>query len=301
MIIRQLSIDEFYALFAARVAYGSEAFCRLNADKAEAVRFFAGYESIESAPCMGVALGLKRGEWHAPFSAPFGEIAYAKAPTLQQTYDFASELKETLGGAPVHITLAPQFYDTANLPIMAGVLANYAQRTVWEYNFHFTLDQLDNYEATLGRSARYNLHKALASGFQCCEASLERAYAVIKANRESHGYYLSMTLQQVLDTAQVLPAHGMVLSRGGEDVASAIVFGVTEDVAQVIYWGDAPGYAKEKPMNLLPLRVFEYCRRQGYGIVDCGTASTGGVPNVGLCDFKKSVGCALTIKPSFVL
>ena len=65
----------------------------------------------------------------------------------------------------------------------------------------------------------------------------QRAYNIIKINRESKGYPLKMTEKQVMDTITVVPAHLYIVSDGNEDVAAALIYDVADSIAQIVYWG----------------------------------------------------------------
>ena len=124
---------------------------------------------------------------------------------------------------------------------------------------------------------------------------------MISINRKEHGYPLRMSLQNVADTVKIIDADFFVVSHNGTDVAAAQVFKVTEDVAQVIYWGDLRQYASLRTMNFLAYKVFEYYYQKGFRILDIGPSTEDGVPNNGLCDFKEAIGCSVTQKLFFEL
>lgn len=303
MIVRLASPDEFYATFHPQCVFGSRAFIEGNADRAQAVRFFIGYDERER-PRLGAAMGYRDGEWLCPFSAPFGEVTTAKDDeSLERVYDFVSELCDTLAGAPVRFTLPPPFYGGEMLTRLCGVLANYAKSTYYDYNYHYVLDRADRFEDHLSRSARKNYRHALQQGFAFSQTDdIARAYTVIEANRRSHGYPLAMSLGQVAETVgKMVTARFFLLTHADDDVAAAMVYDVAPGIGQVVYWGDAPGYSDLRPMNMLPPLLFAHYRAAGYSILDIGPSSKRGVPSPGLCRFKESLGCSLTLKPTFIL
>lgn len=305
MIVRLVDADTFFEAFPlAHSVYGERAFLELNACRAEAVRHFAGYDQKGCAR-LGIVLGYRQSRWLAPYSAPFGEIAWSKPQGVETIYDFVSELADMLEDHAISVTLAPALYDAEMLPKEHIVLGNYAEKTVLDINYHYPLERFDAFEEHLSRAARKNFHTAMRQGFVFEQTSdAARAYAVIKANRESKGYPLAMSMEQVVATvapAGPVQADFFVMSREGEDVAAAMVYHAAPGVAQVIYWGDAPGYSAMRPMNALPYFLMGHYRRAGFRIVDIGPSSTGGVPNPGLCDFKESLGCLASAKPTFVI
>lgn len=303
MIVRLVTADEYYAIFKVHTVFGGRAFVEGNACRAQAVRFFVGYDEKER-PRLGVALGYREGEWLCPFSAPFGEVDSVKnGESLERVYDFVSELCDTLAGAPVRFTLPPPFYGGEMLTRLYGVMANYAKSAYYDYNYHYDLSRADHFEEHLDRAARKNYRHALQQGFAFAQTDdIARAYAVIKANRESHGYPLAMSLEQVTETVErMVAARFFLLTLGDADVAAAMVYDVAPGIGQVVYWGDAPGYSELRPMNLLPPLLFAHYREAGYRILDIGPSSKRGVPSPGLCRFKESLGCQLTLKPTFHL
>lgn len=86
--------------------------------------------------------------------------------------------------------------------------------------------------------------------YRCC-AELPKAYEIIAANRAHKGFPLRMTLEQVLQTATVIPIDAFTVNKNKTPIASAIVYRVNNKVAQVIYWGDLPGHSECRPMYII--------------------------------------------------
>ena len=124
---------------------------------------------------------------------------------------------------------------------------------------------------------------------------------MIRINRESKGYPLRMSLQNVLNTIEVIKADFFILTHNAKDVAAAQVFHVAADVVQVIYWGDVPGYTELRAMNYLAYKVFEYYAASKIKLIDIGPSSENGIPNYGLCEFKENIGCSVSLKYTFSL
>jgi lipid II:glycine glycyltransferase (peptidoglycan interpeptide bridge formation enzyme) len=159
----------------------------------------------------------------------------------------------------------------------------------------------------LSRNARKNLNRAKTVPFEFVrlnardDAQVARAYEVIKTNRESRGYPLRMSLDDVLRTIRIIDADFFVLTLDGVDVAAAQVFHVADGIAQVVYWGDVPGYGEMRPMNMLSYCLFEHYRNNGIKVLDIGPSTEHGEPNYGLCEFKENLGCEISLKHTFTL
>jgi len=87
-----------------------------------------------------------------------------------------------------------------------------------------------------------------------------------------------------------------IVKKDEKTIASAIIYRLNDRIAQVIYWGDVPGYSKCRPMNWLSYQVVTYYKQLGFSWLDIGPATENGVPNYGLCDFKQSIGCETSLK-----
>lgn len=301
MIIRTVNADEYFDAFPkSRNVFGSRPFMEVTPGNMEVIRHFVGIDDVNFTPRFGLVAGYKDGEWHAPYSAPFAELAYTKPQHLEHIYDFISELTDYLD-APLHITLPPQFYDEVMLPEITGILANYARKTIFDFDYFYPATDFANYRESLDTAARKNLNRSEKSAFVFDKTDdLGRAYEVIRINRKARGYYLAMSLDQMTHTSTAVHVDAFVLGIDGKDVASAIVYRVAEGIVQVVYWGDVPGFSHLRSMNLLAYNVFGYYAQHGIRIVDVGPSSSAGVPNSGLCRFKKSIGCRVALKPTFV-
>jgi lipid II:glycine glycyltransferase (peptidoglycan interpeptide bridge formation enzyme) len=108
-----------------------------------------------------------------------------------------------------------------------------------------------------------------------------------------------MTWDQLLESTAIIPADFFIVKKEEISVAAAVVFHVANQIVQVIYWGDLPQYAEFKTMNFLSFQVFQYYTKQGISIIDIGPSTEDSVPNNGLCEFKESIGCDISIKTEF--
>ena len=68
----------------------------------------------------------------------------------------------------------------------------------------------------------------------------------------------------------------------------------------VFYWGEHPSVRHRSPVLLLAEALYEYARELGAKVLDIGTATVDSVPNQGLMDFKRQIGCQASLKVEFV-
>jgi lipid II:glycine glycyltransferase (peptidoglycan interpeptide bridge formation enzyme) len=108
-----------------------------------------------------------------------------------------------------------------------------------------------------------------------------------------------MSFEQIIETIKVIPADFFIVSNKKQDIASALVFHVSKDIVQVVYWGDLPGFSEFKSINFLSFRIFEHYKKIGKKFIDIGISTEEGIPNYGLCEFKESIGCTIFPKYKF--
>ena len=86
-------------------------------------------------------------------------------------------------------------------------------------------------------------------------------------------------------------------------MAAAMIYHVAHEIVQVIYWGDLPQARHARAMNHLAWRIFGWYahNRPDIRIIDIGPASSDGIRNEGLCQFKLSLGCVETIRPTLLI
>lgn len=302
MEIKRLSPEDYAASFgSALTVFSTAAFSQLNAHKVEEVAYLA-FDDDSGRRRLGLIAGRREdGSWRCPFSAPFGEVTPAAKASLDKGVEMTDALKRWLGGASMIFTLPPEFMLPANYGNLAGPLLNASRKITYNYNYHYDLSLYPRFAENLERNARKNFNRAAGAGFVFGPCDIDRAYEVIRQNRSRHGYYLAMTLEQVKATASVVDIDCFVLSLGGADVAAAIVYTVAPGIAHVVYWGDVDGFGELRPMNILPYHLFGHYASLGYRVVNIGPSSIDGVPSLGLCAFKQSLGCALTLLPTFLI
>ena len=177
--------------------------------------------------------------------------------------------------------------------------------TDWDLNYNFpsVYFEQDYIHQHMTRNARRNWLTACENDlkFRVLEGKegIRQAYAVIRENRDSKGYYLSMSEQDMLRTSQLIKTDSFVVSIDNQDIASAIVFHTAPGIVQVIYWGDLAEFKTMKAMHFLAYHLFGHYHDNGVPMVDVGPAMIDNKPNYGLCEFKESIGC--DIQPKLTL
>lgn len=304
MDIEEVSKEQYFKIVKHDYIFDAVAFNELNKCKVEDLKYLL---LIEKKHRFGLCIGIKNREVLCPFSAPFGTMVAIRKPVSLQYYDKAIDTLDKYmienNYKRIKFILPPMFYDETGISRFVNVLyrKGYEFRNI-DLNFQFDLQKVysDNYVNLLPHNGRKNLRIGLNSDLvlKHCDTGEEKkqAYNVIAENRQHKGYPLRMTFQQVLDTVQIVEHDFFLIKKDDEEIAAALIYYVNRDVAQVIYWGDHPGFRELKPINFLAYQLINYYGKKGLKYLDIGPSTEDSVPNSGLCDFKESIGCSISTK-----
>ena len=306
MEIQEVDYKTYQEQLKCYSIFNSAVFTELNKSKVDHV-FYLIFK--DSKTRLGIIFGLRGTELFSPFSAPYGGFIYndedCKAKIVDAAIAALNKWIVEKGFSKVSIALPAMHYNTHFLTRVVNGL----------YNSHYIIDQLDinhhfeipnhfheRYSDQLQRNARKNLNNALKQEFEFHNLDgdeVARAYNIIAINRAAKQKPLRLTLEQVLEVSAVTQIDFFVVTQNGIDVAAAIVFDINDTIAQVVYWGDNPQYAELRSMNFLTFKVFEFYAMKGLKKLEIGISSENSIPNYGLCEFKESIGCSVSLKYSF--
>ena len=284
--------------------FNSAIFNELNNDKCEDI-YYLLFKDTKIR--LGLILGKKGHVAYSPFSAPFGGFSFCNE-------DISIEkINESIQALNVY--LKENEFDSIKMILpslcynksFVSKLINSLSRNGYKIS-HIDLNHVfytsladENYiEQILHRNARKNLKIALKQNliFQKTK-DIGLVYNIIKRNREARGFPLKMTLEQVKDTINIIKWDAFVVQSNDDIIASALVFYVADSIVQVIYWGDILDFALMKTMNFLAYNIFNYYAERKIMIIDIGPSTKNGIPNLGLCKFKESIGCLVEPKFTF--
>lgn len=309
--ITEVSPDQYGETFHKTLVFSELWFNEMNKGKVEEIKYLIFSDSHKR---FGLCVGKRKDEWLCPFSAPFGLIEAVKLPIklelLEEAVDELDIYLQSQHCSVFRWVLPPLFYQETMITMLQNILLRKKFRILsMDINFHFRLKGMhqEKLYRSIPRNGRKNLKISLQSGleFTKCDTmdGIERAYGVIYENRRCKGYPLKMSFEEVCSTIRFMRHDFFLVSRNEENIASAMVFYVTDKIAQVIYWGDKPGHSELKPINFLSFQLIQFYQRKGMDYLDIGPSSENGYPNYGLCSFKSSIGCEcspkLTVEKNF--
>lgn len=280
------------------IIYNSVDFTELNSSHTDRVDYFVIFDE-SGVPLVGLTAGQTGNIRRAPFSAPFAMLDFNRPHRAETMVEISRLLHNALQG--LELTLPPAPYEPSmNAKTMMGILAAGGKLQCCSWNYHLDLSR--DFDADLSSSNRNKLRRAERAGLILRSARAAEAYEIIRRNRQHKGYHLAMTLEQVLQTIEVVEADFFVLENcKGEPQASAMVYHTAPGIAQLIYWGELPEATAQNCMTVLGARLAAHYRNAGMKIFDLGPTGDKGLPNPGLSDFKESLGAITSVKPTLLL
>jgi len=300
------------------VLWNTEAFFALRPDQV-ARRHRLDHLDAEGRLVGSLVIGLDDAddggiEAASGMGAPFGGFDLARSgetvANVEALVDHAVRDLNTLGVAEVEVRTKPAHYG-ANEAALAFVLANRAfMPSACDLNAFLDLRSLasvDDYVTQLKPAARKILRRSAAQDLVASQVAVDDeeswadAYEVLRRNRVDRGRPMRLPLAYVTAIRDAFPGRVRLLAvdHGGVMVAAALIYRVAPRRDLVQYWGDAHHELPLSPMNRLVAAVVEHALASGTETVDIGISSEDGVPNHGLIQFKRAVGCS--IEPRYVL
>lgn len=256
-------------------------------------------------------LGMKEGSFRMPYSSPFSLIYLRDGYKVNDALHFIEGLKrfaEKRGVKKINVTLAPDIYGRELVSVLAASLFSQGfSIKINNLNNYYDLSNFVSVEEHINKSVhkiQKNFKRAVKSNLVFEELNLdefETAYDVIKINREQMGYPLKISKAQMNDLIKMdsLTVRAFIVKKEEIAIAAAIIFDMTNDISQVVYWGDIPEYRNERVMDFMPIKIFEAYKKLGKRYLDIGPSSEDGIINAGLAEFKQALGCSTNCKLSF--
>lgn len=253
---------------------------------------------------------MEDGLWSSPRRATYGGFDFFQ-PDYFLLNDFVGRSLDVLrdrGANAIRITTAPSNHRPEYTSMLTDILIQKGFRisdTVMNYAINVDGRRFEN---ILARNNRKRLNQCQEAKFSFEEEKEEagqlKVYNAIKKNRESKGYFFSMTWEEVLQMRDTFRNQVLFFSAKdkSEIIAGSIVLRLNSNVLYVLFWGELPGYQNFSPVVLLADGIYDFARTDGYGIIDLGTTPRiDDKPAVGLMKFKSRLGAAEGVKLTFEL
>lgn len=285
--------------------YNGAQFAELNRTKCEKIHYLIFQKNGKAR--MSIVLGETNNIFSSPFSAPFGGFDfYGKEPsvkTLNEAVGMLCNFLRKIQFHSFHITFPPLFYQQSFLSKCVNVFySNGFDISKIDINHAYALENFskNSFLNKLQPAARNKFRKSEKENFIFSannNSLLSKVYEIIKNNRASKNYPLHLSLNDIHRTSKIIETDSFSLSLPSQEiVASAFVYRIHKNIAQVIYWGNDEKFNSRHPMNYLAYKIFEFYAEKKFQTVDIGPSSSDSIPNYGLAYFKESIGCDTDLK-----
>jgi len=254
----------------------------------------------------GYFYDLGDGHWESPrfgtFGGPFIDEANLTFEEIFLSIEAIIEFLDSKKPVRTHISLPPLGLYPEATSIAFQILQHFGFKVSrCELNYHLHVDRCETLPELMNRNHKRNVRDTESEGFTAIRLQphqLPEAYSIIADNRNRKGFPLTMKLEDIQNLQNVFPERlfCFAISLKESLIASAICIRIDAKVLYVFYWGELDGYSHPSPIPLLAKSIHHFSKQNGYLILNLGTSTVNGEPNMGLIQFKRSLGFSESLK-----
>ncbi len=246
---------------------------------------------------------------YSPFKATFAGVEFSEKLESQSLLSFLLFSLESLPKLKLlKIRLCPESYLSAhqrqvldfcfqNLPVKTAII---------DINFEIRVGELSFKEVLYSKRHKQLLKNASKNDFKFSEEfapDLEIIHAFIENSRKRKQREMTMHLERFKDSFRRFPNDFKVFSvtKNQEIIAIGVTISVSAGILYTFYLADEEKYLFASPVIFLISGIYDFCRQNGYHLLDLGIATENGVINEGLAHFKQRLGAGQSIKKTIIL
>ena len=250
---------------------------------------------------------LEKEEAMSPLRSPFGSFEMSDQMETEVLYHSMGVIHQQLedrGIKRVRIVNYPQVYHPAHAAQTGYVLLNHGYKVAGVDINHHLLIGWREFEQGLHLMEKRKLKKCLNQSFCFREAPinhLEEVYQFVLNCRKERGQTLSLSLEELTPMVKAFPHNYQLFEVIHEEemAAASISVKVHSKILYNFYPASSKKYHSFSPMVFLLKHQYEYCRQRQYRILDLGTSTLEGKPNLNLIQFKENVGGIPSMKITY--
>ena len=250
--------------------------------------------------CKGIATFSKKSnnKIESPINGSYGGFEFSNNIYFDTKEKFINLVLEDLNKSDpkiINITLPPDIYNIENNSHQLSILLrNKFNIKNIEIN-QFINSKTYNIQKSVKSGNKKNIKKCLRKdiSFRILQNKESKvAYQIILSNRVRKKYNISMTWEELSKMMNIFPDEflNFGLFDDKEMIASAICIKISYSILYVFYWGELQEYQEISPIAFLSYKIIDFCKLNKISTLDLGTSSKNSIPNMGLINFKKSIG-----------
>jgi hypothetical protein len=248
-------------------------------------------------------INIHEGKGTTAVRSPFGGIECAPGISADTLYEFIRFIDAALGRVVTELEfkMPPEAYAPRVHAWSFSFLHALGFRTT-SADISSCIKVTGNFAGAIRKTESQVLHKALHAGFTASLLpgdKLKDAYNFIAHHHALKRYALSMNWQQLEEAATLFPGRYLTFGVYLDEVmiGAAIAVRVSSHVLNLFYIDHDSQHDKLSPPVLLIAALYDYCVMNHVPLLDLGTSSLPGGPNISLLSFKMRMGAQPSVKP----
>lgn len=244
----------------------------------------------------------------SPYRGHFGGVQLFGEIDRDSTQQFLTEVLQDLKSKGIKNFQIKQAADCygGHSPLVVEVFQKCGfTPEVIERNFHICVsDKL--FVDHLHHSEKRKLNKCYESGVSMQvlgSQGLLESYELIRMARDEKDIPMSLSFDALNQLVKVFPKDHLVFQAYHKDtlIASCICIRNHQNVLYSFLPAHLSAYNHLSPLVILYEFIYDYCFKNGIGILDLGIATEDGIDNEGLIRFKKNLGGQESDKVSYLI
>lgn len=244
----------------------------------------------------------------SPFKGHFGGIQVIGDWSQEEIKDFVSKVKSILhdkGVRTFELKQSAECYSINSGRINNALISLGFKAKTIERNYHIDVTE-QRFEEKIHHSERRKLNKCYSSGFGMQvlgSHGLKESYELINTARQEKNTPMSLSYQALVDLMSVFPNDHFVFNAFDKEhlIATIICIRNHQNVLYSFLPAHLSSYNQHSPLVILYEFIYDYCFKNGIGVLDLGIASDNGIDNEGLMRFKKNLSAIEGEKVTYFL
>jgi hypothetical protein len=238
--------------------------------------------------------------------APFGSFIIDQRATensLLTVVDKVAAWSKSNGVSNLLIRSFPEVYNPEQHALIKGALLKSG------FDIQFTdvaqIIPVTDEPMNLNTHKKRRVRKAVELTFTFSQlpiSLLEKSYSLIVESRQTKGYPVTMSLDELTKMFREFPQAYMLFGAFDQKklIAASVCIEVNSEILYCFYIGDSLSYRTYSPVTFLVQGIYEFGCKSRFKIIDLGLSTDKGILNSGLYNFKKSFGTVDSVKLTFL-